>query len=206
MRIRKIFMVATACFASVATFAQVHLVQNHKPLSRIVLTTADAADSTAAVLLQDFVERSTQAELPILAYQAKHKARKGDILIGNGLSNARYVTPALKEDGYLLTTEDGCLRIITGGDGGSVYGVTELLERYLGVYYWNAGEYTFRKMSDVTIPRICQLDNPAFIHRQTLFSGLSDPLYKLFSRYEWVDELFAGNYWVHTFRRLLPAE
>ena len=206
MRLRKLLLVATASFAAVATSAQVRLVQNHQPQSRLIVTTSEAADSTAAVLLQDFVRRSTQATLPIVSHREVHKLKKNDVLIGNGLSNAAYVTPQLREDGYLLSTDDGHLRIVSGGDGGSVYGVAELLERYLGVYYWTAGEYSLQQLADVTIPRIRQVDNPAFMHRQTLFYGLTDPLYKLFSRYEWVDELFAGNYWVHTFNRLLPAE
>ena len=206
MHIRKILLVATACLTSVATSAQVSLVQKYQPQSRIIVTTGEAADSTAAVLLQDFVERSTQAKLPVYRADEVRKLKKGDVLIGNGLTNAGHVAPQLKEDGYLLSTDDGYLRIVSGGDGGSVYGVTALLERYLGVYYWSAGEYSLQPMADVTIPRIHQIDNPAFIHRQTLFYGLTDPLYKLFSRYEWVDELFAGNYWVHTFNRLLPAE
>ena len=185
--------------------AQVNLVRHNKPVSRIVITTETHADSTAASILQNFVQKSTQAQLPIVGASDVKKLKKGDVLIGNGMTNAPFVSDKLTEDGFLLSTEDGYLRIVSGGDGGSVYGVTTLLERYLNVNYWGYEEYSFDKKDDVTIPRIHDIDNPAFRHRQTHFYGIADPLYKEFARYEWVDELFVGRgLWVHTFLRLLP--
>ena len=193
---------------SLAVNAQVQLVRNHRPASRIVVTTDESADAEAADLLQRYVQRITRADLPVLTAGQVKKIKKGDVLIGNGLTNAPLVTPELREDGYLLSTEDGCLRIVSGGDGGSVYGVATVLERYFGLDYWGEREYSYRPLSDVTVPRLRQIDNPAFTHRQTHFYGLdTDPDYKRFSRYEWVDELFVGNrWWVHTALRLVPLE
>ena len=42
--------------------AQIKLVQNHRPLARIVVTTPEQSDSIAASLLQDFVQRMTKAK------------------------------------------------------------------------------------------------------------------------------------------------
>ena len=203
----KLLSCIAAFSLSAACNAQVNLVRHNKPVSRIVVTTTESADSTAASILQNFVQKSTKAKLPIVyAAQAK-KLKKGDVLIGNGMTNTPFVTNKLTEDGFLLSTDDGFLRIVSGGDSGSVYGVTTLLERYLNVNYWGVKEYSFDTMDDVTIPRIHDIDNPAFIHRQTHFYGLdgayADPLYKDFARYEYVDELFCRP-WVHSFLRLVP--
>lgn len=201
---------AALSFAATCS-AQVNIVKHNKPTSRIVVTTQEHADSTAASILQNFVQKSTQAKLPIVYCHQAKKIKKGDILIGNGMTNSQFISKEITEDGFLLSTDDGYLRIISGGDNGSVHGVTTLLERYLNVNYWGANEYSFDTQNDLTIPRIHDIDNPAFAHRQTHFYGLdremADPLYKEFSRFEYVNELFAGNrIWVHTFLRFFPLE
>lgn len=193
-------------FTAPFCYAQVSLVRNHKPISRIVVTTDAEADSVAAMLLQDFVGQSTQASLPVLRGNQLKRLRKGDVLIGDGFDNKELVHETLHEDGFWISTEDGFLRIVSGGDGGSIYAVVTLLEKYLGVNYWGEKEYSLDKMADVVLPRMNLVDEPAFSHRQTHFYGMSDPYYWLFSRYEWVDELFVGSrLWVHTFRRLMPV-
>ncbi len=188
-------------------YGQVTLVRNAKPLARIVVTTPAPADSTAAVLLQDFVQRISGAELPLVdAATAVSAARRGDILVGNGLSNAAFVSDALREDGFLLTTEEGLLRVVSGGDKGSIYGVVTLLERYLGVQYWGENEYTLTRTKDVELPVLRLVENPQFRYRQSQFYGMrKDPIYKLWMRLEEPSEMFANSYWVHTFDRLLPS-
>ena len=203
----KTLLALAALSVSVASPAQVKLVHNNKPLSRIVMTTPEKSDSIAATLLQDFVKRITNAELPIVsADKAGKKLSKGDVLIGNGLSNQQYQTHELKEDGYLLSTEDGHLRIVSGGDKGSVYGVVSLLERYCGVQYWGEKEYSLTPSKELELPSLRVVDNPAFRYRQSQFYGMAtDPIYRLWMRLEEPREFFAGGYWVHTFNRLLPS-
>ena len=183
--------------------AQITAVKHGKPMSRIVLTTLDRQDSVAAAVLQEFTYRISSARLPIVAEKTP---RKGDILIGNGASNQKYVTDQITEDGFWMSTEDGFLRIVSGGDKGSIYGVTTLLERYLGVEYWGENEYSLTKTADVVFPKFTLHENPAFRHRQSQFYGMkTDPYYKLWMRLEDVGDVFAGNYWVHTFDRLMPS-
>lgn len=187
--------------------AQIRLAAKHKPAARIVLTTADPADSVAASLLCEFVRRISDAELPVVAGADLRRAPgAGDVLIGNGLSNAAFVSDSLREDGFLLSTRDGALRIVSGGDKGSIYGVVTLLERWLGVQYWGENEYTLARSADVRLPRLHLVENPAFRYRQSQFYGMrNDPIYKLWMRLEEPQEVFAGGYWVHTFDRLLPS-
>jgi hypothetical protein len=66
---------------SIGLDAQVTVVENRKPVGRIILSTDDAVDKKAAYLLQDFIQRITGAKVPV---QENTNARKHDIIIGNG--------------------------------------------------------------------------------------------------------------------------
>jgi len=187
--------------------AQVRPVRNGRACSRIILTDGGSTDSTAAALLQDFFHRISGAELQIINGKTMKKApAKGDIIIGGGISNKPFASSEIREDGFRITTKDGFLRIIGGSDKGSIYGAVTLLERYLGVDYWGENEYSLTKSTDICIPEIDIIENPAFRYRQSQFYGMKDdPIYKLWMRLEEPSEVFAGGYWVHTFDKLLPS-
>ena len=183
--------------------AQVTLVKQGEPTSRIVVTSNEKTDQTAALLLQDFIKRISDAELPIVKGK---KTKAGDVLIGNGNANQDFITETVTEDGFRICTKDNMLRIISGGDKGSIYGVATLLEKYMGVEYWGENEYSLQKSKDIIIPTIDLSENPAFRYRQSQFYGMhTDPTYKLMMRLEEPQEVFAAGYWVHTSNRLLPS-
>ncbi len=175
--------------------AQITIVKKGKPVSRIVVTDENEVNERAATLLQDFVQRISKAELPIVS---DVKSKKGDILIGDG-------SPA-GEDGFTISTSEGKLQILGGGDKGSIYGVVTLLEDYLGVSYYAKDCYTLTESSTVTIPEINRSETPAFCYRQTQSYGVEDPIYRLWFRLEEPRDIFIDNMWVHTFNRILPSD
>ena len=123
--------------------AQITVVKDSKPVSRILVEKGEAVDNQAALLLQDFVKRISGASLPVVNDKSP---RKGDIVIGgNDVSG-------LTEDGFRLKTENGIVFISSGGDKGNIYGVVTLLEDYLGVSYYGANAYTLTERSTVFIP------------------------------------------------------
>ena len=122
MRLFRWIFVVSLLLVSSGVRAQTRLTRNGKPAARIVVAQQTAADLTAAQLLQRFVRESTGATLPLLHDVTP---RKGNILIGAS------DTAGLAEDGFRLRTQDGVLRISSGGDKGAVYGVMTLLERCL---------------------------------------------------------------------------
>lgn len=199
MKLKGLFyglMAGTLCMGG-SLHAQITLVEKGKPVSRIVVAEKNEANGQAATLLQDFVQRISGASLPIVEGR---KVRGGDVVIGAGNREG------LTEDGFRLSTAEGCLRISSGGDKGAVYGVVSLLEDYLGVAYYAAHTYTLEKRETVEIPALERMENPAFRYRQTQNYGMKDdPIYKLWFRLEEPKEVFAGNLWVHTFDRILPA-
>lgn len=165
--------------------------------SKIVLSERTDINRTAAAILQDFVQKICGLELPV---KERGKASVGDVLIG--ASHDEGVT----EDGYHLSTIDGRL-VIQGREKGTVYGVVSLLEDYLGVDYFGNGEYNLEKRNRISLPLIEKTDNPAFRYRQTQHYSLrTDSLLKWWYRLEEPKDVFAANYWVHTFNKLLPVD
>lgn len=200
MKLRWISMAALCLWAvtGISAFAQINLVKDGKPVSRIVIDKNNEVDNQAALLLQDFVKQISGAELPVVSI---FTPKKGDVVIGKGN------TSGLTEDGFRLSTENGILSISSGGDKGSVYGVVTLLEDYLGVSYYAGDAYTLTKRSTITLPSLERAENPAFRYRQSQNYALrTDPYYKSFFRLEEPAEVFAGGLWVHTFDKILPSE
>lgn len=177
---------------------QTVLTRRGKPAARIVVADGNGTDRTAALLLQRFVREASGAELPVVQGA---KIRRGDILLGAA------DTLGLSYDGFRLRSgSDGTLRISSGGGNGSVYGVVSLLERYLGMDYFAAHVYALDRCPDIVLPRLDTAGNPAFRYRQSQAYGMAqDSVYRFFLRLREPSDVFAGNLWVHTFDRLLPA-
>lgn len=189
-------MVALSAFLWMAdASAQLTLVKDGKAVSRIVLSEKSEINRQAADLLQDFVQRISGASLPIV----EGKAKSGDVVIGGKSAEAG-------EDGFTLCTEQNQLRITSGGDKGSIYGVVTLLEKYMGVSYYAYQAYTLTPSKTITLPEIHLSETPAFRYRQSFSYGCDDPIYKMWFRLEEPKDVFIDNMWVHTFDRLMPSD
>lgn len=194
---KRILLLAAALVIAQTVAAQTVVTRRGKAVARIVVAGNTGAEDTAAELLRRFVREASGAELPVLRDVAP---RRGDLLIGAA------DTAGLAEDGFRLRTQAGILRLSSGGDKGAVYGVMALLERCLGLEYFAAGVYELDRRETIAFPAMDFADNPAFRYRQSQGYGMAqDSVYRLFLRLEEPRELFAGNLWVHTFDRLLPA-
>lgn len=188
--------------------AQMSLVKEGKTKSKIILSTDTPTERTAATLFQNFVQKISGCQLPIVTNQP---SRKGDVVIGNrqvtGNKELEAALPSLTTDGFYLSTTDGLLRLISGDGNGVIYGVVTLLEQYLGVDYWGENEYSLTPKKSITFPLIQKIDNPAFRYRQSQCYAIhTDSIYKLWNRFEEPNEVFAASYWVHTFDKLLPSD
>jgi hypothetical protein len=177
--------------------AQVNIVREGRSTSRIVCTTNSNIEQTAAKILQRFVKEATNCELGITT---NTKAQSGDIILGGQPMSG------VTLDGYSISTDNGVLRI-SGIGNGTIYGVVSFLEQYLRMDYWSDNAYSVPKTKDISVPAISQVDNPTFRYRQTQnYAIAKDPIYKWWYRLEEPKEVFAANYWVHTFNKLLPAD
>lgn len=194
MRITALMLFLLTSFFEVS--AQVTLVKNRKPVSRIICLDASAENKEAATLLNEFIFRISGTRLSIIT---DAKFRKGDVVLGGKTKDAG-------EDGFLIECADGLVSVKSGGDKGVIYGVVTILEKYMGVSYYAKNAYTLTKSPDIRLPEFRDVETPAFRYRQTYSYGNQDPDYVKWFRLEEPEELFASNLWVHTFDHILPSD
>ena len=186
------------CLAlTLPAMGQMTLVVKRKATATIVCQPGDSLAQRAAGLLNKFVFRISGTRLPISA-QARG-AGKGQTV--------RLLTDAkdLPAGGFRIDCTPKTLTIQSGSDRGVVYGVATLLEQYLGVNYWAAFTWSCPSLQTLALPAIHTVDHPAFGFRQTQSYGSQDADYTDWYRLNTHEEVFAGDLWVHTFNRLLPA-
>lgn len=199
---KKIFILGIILILTSAVRAQIVIVKGGRATGRIIVKSGSKSDLQAATLLNIFINRITSATLPVLS--ASFTERKGDIIIER-LSGIK--SPEIEEDGFRIRSNDSTL-YITGAKGeGTLYGVVTLLEQYFGVRYYAVNGCTFPKSKVLALPNgLNMTENPSFRYRQTqAYSIAADTLYKIWHRLNEPREIFAGNYWVHTFDRILPS-
>ena len=182
--------------------AQILLVKNGKATGRIIVDPQNKTDLQAATLLNIFVKKITGATLPVISPAGKRV--KGDLIID---SRSDLKSSDLVMDGFSLKSNDSTF-LVKGARGlGSVYGVVTILEDFFGVHYYAANNCAIPHSRELRLPcQISRTENPSFEFRQTQAYGLAtDSLYKVWHRLKEPKEIFAGNYWVHTFDRILPS-
>jgi len=193
------YLAAFFLFFSVWTAqAKVTLVREGKPVATIIASGKDKFACQAATLLQDFVRRISGAELPI--EYGKEIVTSSIVFVDGPISR-------FGEDWFHLKSEDGSLYITNAGDKAALYAVVTLLEDYMGVNYYGPHACVFEPRKDIALGEIDRTEIPAFRYRQSQCYGLAeDPIYKIWMRFEYPSDEFAGNMWVHTFDRILPSD
>ncbi|MEI6680255.1 MAG: DUF4838 domain-containing protein [Mariniphaga sp.] len=186
--------------------AQIAIVKNGKPTGRIVVGQHCKTDQQAAGLFNYFIKKITGASLPIVSPDTKRE--KGDLIIetrDTQKSSGNF--SGIEDDGFSFSSNDSTFRITGIKGSGTVYGAVDLLENYFGVRYFAAGACTYPSRHEMALPqRLTKTVNPSFRFRQTqAYSLAADTLFKIWHRLKNPGEIFAGNYWVHTFDRILPS-
>ena len=193
---KKVILLAAMSVIPALAGAQIEMVKNGSPVSRIVVVDNDSASFRAANLLNKFVKRISGATLPLSDGKMK---KANDIVIGGRAEG-------VGEDGFVLECSKKQLRITSGGGSGSINGVVRLLEKYMGCDYFSYKEWSCQASKNIRIPAMKVSDEPAFSFRQTQCYALQDPDYVDWFAMENQSQIFADNLWVHTFNRLLPSD
>ena len=182
--------------------AQIILVKNGKATGRIIADPKSGTDMQAAAFFNLFVKKITGITLPVVS--PGEKRVKGDLIID---SSSDLKSSVLAKDGFTITSNDSIFSVKGAKGLGSVYGLVTLLEDYFGVHYYAANNCAIPHSRELKLPgRLSRTENPSFEFRQTQAYGLAtDSLYKIWHRLKEPKEIFAGNYWVHTFDRILPS-
>jgi hypothetical protein len=186
-----------------------------------IVVGAEASDIErfAAEELQNYIKKSTGATIPI----AVEPQAGTNIYVGRtGLpshiqfNQVVYNTlPAFQEEAFVINRRDGDLFILGNGARGTLYGVYEFLERFIGVRWFfpgTAGEY---------VPTIAQLElsdiqlevQPGFEYRSfnltsPLWTDVDASIWARRNRVNVIREGDAGVAWPggHAYYRYLPPD
>ncbi len=189
------------------------LINNAKSNYRIIIPQkASAYETTAAKILQDYIQKISGCEISIV--KDSEKSKKTEILIGltNRTRDDRFLDKkkTLKEDGYYLYTAGEKLLILGGSGRGIVYGVTGFLEDFLYCRKYSPSVEYVPHTPTISIPQIDDTQIPPADIRIVHCEFTNDSLYAYFRKIVeikdiWNDGEYPG-YFVHTLPRILPSE
>ncbi|MBX3255318.1 MAG: DUF4838 domain-containing protein [Chitinophagaceae bacterium] len=187
------------------------LAGNKKSAYTIVMPqNATVVEIQAAKVLQDYLYRISGVLLPTGFDSDKEKDH--EILIGKvNRSHANSISyDALDRDGLLIRTAGKKLIITGGSKKGVLYGVYTFLDKYLGCRKFAADVTYVPKKDIIALPKIDDLQLPAFTFREAYYNESYDPEYmdwhKLHSFEGKGSDKSEWGYWVHTFHSLLSPE
>lgn len=172
----------------------------------IVPHKANEQESKAASILQEYLFKTSGCVLKIETDSLK--VGKYEILIGNTnrKNPAGVKNPTQAPDEFQIISTKNKL-FITGGDHkGVIYGVVDLLEKYVGCMILAPDVEKITSIFSITIPALNYADKPANTFRIVHGSFNNNETYKDWMRLDNIDEMFADGYFVHTFNRLVPWE
>lgn len=120
---------------------------------------------------------------------SKYDGNKNFISIGYNVKSKSLIDGAdkttLKRSGLRITFRDGNVYIYGGSDTGTVYGVFEFLERYLGVKFLTSVDEVTPKAESIVVEEKNVECNPCFPQRDcATFSFMVNPDYVLKRRFE----------------------
>ena len=184
------------------------LVQGGKSHYSIVIPLKPTpADTRAAEILRQAIMKISGAELPI---RTDHSAAgRFEISIGNtnrlkSITDKEILTKVKDADGFAVFSEKEKIYILGGTHKGAIYGVTSLLEKYLGCRKFSPNFEYYPKLGDIQLPPIKFVDKPFNSLRIINGTFSLDPDYQDWQRLDNIDEVFAKGFYVHTFNRLIP--
>jgi len=156
-------LMAGLCLGALASQAcAVVIVRDGKPAATICVS-QDASDQVkqAAQTLQEYIQKSSGAKLPIAA------TASGNVITVGKSSGVD--TSKIDDDGFILQGVDNHHYVIAGGsDWGTEFGVYDFLERYLGVRWLMPTDLgtDIPRHSTIDIPETKIVQQPAFLSRQ----------------------------------------
>jgi hypothetical protein len=163
--------------------------------SIVIPELASAEEIRAAEFLRDHLLKVSGAELPIIF------SDEWDSELGIFISKSPEIETG---DGFRIFSQGPALFIKGGQARGCIYGVAELLEKFLGVRYYSPHYVVIPEATNIVLPPIDISGASPNTYRNVHGDFVKDPDYKDFNRLHSIDDMFARGYYVHTFHRLIP--
>lgn len=154
-----------------------------------------AGELRAAEFLRDHIVKISGCEIPMVCTNEP------------GAENVVVITQSedmVNGDAFSIQNEGSNLIIRGGNARGCVYGVGEVLEKFLGVRYYSPQYVVISENKNVILPEINIRDASPNTYRNVNGQFTADADYRDFNRLHTIDDMFARGYYVHTFHRLIP--
>jgi len=208
---KKIISLAIAfllCFSvSIAQKQGIQITKAGKSKYKIIIPTkGNEQEIKAAALLQEYIFKISGDVLKIDADTVK--SSKFEIILGktNRKNPVGCEYKSQEPDEFQIVTSNNKLFIYGGEHKGILYGVIDLLEKYVGCIILAPDVEKIKTNLDISIPDLNYSDKPANTFRIVHGSFNNNATYKDWMRLDNIDEMFAEGYFVHTFNRLVPWE
>lgn len=194
------FTCQISCQGAVDPFT---LVRDGRAVAAIVVAeNASPVDLQAASVLQDYIERISDVQLPIST--TMEDVGSPAILIGQA-AVAYGDQVDVVADGYVLRTEPNRLLIQGGSGKGTLYGVYTLLEDYLGCRKLDEGPAWVPRQTTITLPGdLNQRDNPTLVYRESFYPAAMDNEYLDWHKLQRFEDLW--GMWGHSFFKLVSPQ
>lgn len=167
----------------------------------VIVTPADAtkAETKAATIFQDYVQRISGVKLVILP-EGQYKDQPA-VFIGN--TTHTMGPDRIKDDGFFSGSKNKQLYIRGGSGQGVIYGVYHVLQTYMGCRKDDKGPAAVPTLKDIRIGgALSVLREPAFIYRESYYPASTDPEYLAWHGLHRFEDLW--GLWGHSFFKLLP--
>lgn len=191
--------------------SEILLAENGNTQYRLLLPSSPTAEERkAATVLQQYLLEISGAAFPII-HADQHRSAYEIVLGQNDRLdnlNAKINFNDLDEDGFVIQTDSSRLIIAGGSEKGTLYGVYNFLEKYLGCRMYSPDVKVIPKQDRIVIGRIDDQQVPVIRFRDTHYRVTWDAEYTDWHK---LDHDEKGNrtewgMWVHTFNALVPPE
>jgi len=205
---KNIFLGILVC-VSVTVRAGLLIVDNHRSTYKIIIPANPASQEIrAAEILQKYIHRTANCLLPISEQTISQPSgiATPDKSAGEDAVIIRFSPLITDPDGFMIQTSGNQLFITGGSHKGCIYGVIDLLEKYIGCRRYSPDYVVAPKNDMVYLPDLDYSDAP--VNQVRIINGTfcKDEDYLDFQRLNTIEELYPQGYYVHTFQRLMPWE
>ncbi|ASZ12543.1 DUF4838 domain-containing protein [Chitinophaga pendula] len=183
--------------------ADILLVEQGRSLY-VIVTPAEPtkAESKAASILRDYIQRISGAKLTLLT-EDQYKKEIPAIFVGN--TEHKSGPANIKAEGYYVATHNNALYVRGGSGQGVVYGIYHLLQTYLGCRKDDQGPATVPASKNIRLKdNIADLQEPAFVYRETYYPASFDAEYLSWHKLHRFEDLW--GLWGHSFFKLVPPK
>lgn len=168
----------------------------------VVPANADGIEIKAAAILDDYFFRVSGIKLRV-STETLYKGDHG-IYIGKTKKAVTYHT-GITGDGLLIRSSESDLFLLGGSGQGIIYASYTFIEKYLNCRKYDSGPAYCPQQAIIHLPvNLTDLENPAFIYRETYYPLSQDAEYLQWHKLQRFEDLW--GLWGHSFFKILPPK